>query len=259
MAKRTMAVILSLVLVMAGLPVFGNVEAKAASSSYEFCDDVFKYFIVDETEKYVAIMGFVDKRNYPTTNGLTLPSTVEYEDIEYTVTQILDNAFLNHSEIKGQLVLPEKLQIIEWGAFAYCTGLEGELILPASLASINSSAFEGDYKFTSLINKSTNLDYIGAYAFRYCFGLKGEFELPVCGIDERAFYGTRFDTLIIPEEYGTGWIGNTSLLTDKPWGKIVNKSDSLSLPIDYICDYYDYVDQSSGSTVNSIGKGTYIS
>ena len=73
MAKRTMAVILSIVLVLAGLPVFGNVEAKAAVSSDEFNDDVFKYYIIDEDEKTVAILGFAENRNYPTTNGLTLP------------------------------------------------------------------------------------------------------------------------------------------------------------------------------------------
>ena len=141
MAKRSIAVILSLVLALSGLPVFGNVEAKAAVGN-TFMEGIYMYYIYQDDDEghKVSLCCFLDDGyDYGAgLDGLKLPDTVLCDDNNtvYSVTKIGSQAFLAYRSIKGSLKLPNKLEEIGKAAFADCDGLTGKLILPDTLKII---------------------------------------------------------------------------------------------------------------------------
>ncbi|MCR4992792.1 MAG: hypothetical protein K6A45_07090, partial [Lachnospiraceae bacterium] len=76
MAKRSIAVILSLVLALSGLPVFASVETKAAVGDTFTVDGKAGYKILwdDDEKKYAELSWMEDTL----TDGVNLPDTVNY-------------------------------------------------------------------------------------------------------------------------------------------------------------------------------------
>ena len=106
-----------------------------------------------------------------------------------------------YSAIKGSLILPESLKIIEGGAFEYCSGLTGSLTIPNGVKVISNSTFK-DCGFTGNLTLPMGLEEIGDWAF--CFTkFKGELNIPstVISIGRAAFQDAEFNgTLILPKE-----------------------------------------------------------
>ena len=105
------------------------------------------------------------------------------------------------SSIKGNLVLPHNLELIEQSAFNDCSGLTGSLVIPNNVESIPSRAF---YRcgFTGTLTLPKGLVEIGESAF-YDTDFKGELNIPstVTTIGSSAFYSTLFNgTLVLPSE-----------------------------------------------------------
>lgn len=74
-----------------------------------------------------------------------------------------------------QVVLPDGLTSIGYGAFMYCYGLT-EVTLPDSVRRIENAAFSCCYNLKQ-INIPNHLESLGAQAFEYCVSLK-EIHLP---------------------------------------------------------------------------------
>ena len=249
MAKRSIAVILSLVLALSGLPVFGNVEAKA-EVGYAFNEGIYWYFIYQDDDEghKVTLSCFLDEGyDYGADlDGLELPDTAlyDYNNTVYSVTRISSLAFFAYRSIKGLLKLPNKLEEIGKEAFADCDGLTGKLILPDTLKIIGDSAFsaciglEGELVIPKNVNvigdgafamdnfssisfeDDSELTKIGKKAFAACYELEGKLVIPkkVSIIDDAAFeYCTGLTgDLIIPDnviEIGTSAFQNCSGFT----------------------------------------------
>ena len=105
------------------------------------------------------------------TGNITIPSTVTYNDVAYTVAAIGDDAFYNCSGLTGSLTIPNSVTEIEDYAFYYCYGFTGSLTIPNSVTYIGEGAFE-DCGFTGSLTIPNSVTEIGDYAFAYCTNLQ---------------------------------------------------------------------------------------
>lgn len=102
-------------------------------------------------------------------NYLVLPDRLEA--IDY-------NAFSECKYLVGSLVIPEGVKQIQGQAFLGCSNLDGTLTLPSTLETIEYNAFSGCSSLTGNLNLPEKLETIGDYAFSNCRGFYGELHLP---------------------------------------------------------------------------------
>ena len=94
-------------------------------------------------------------------------------------------AFEGCKNLTGSLVIPEGVTDVMAGAFVDCNAMSGTLSLPATLERIGNGwekywsggAFES-CGFTCELTLPNNVEYIGENAFMYCSHLYGELRLP---------------------------------------------------------------------------------
>lgn len=141
------------------------------------------YTILPEGNNTVALVSMDGKKNRYNDSHYTIPATVNYNGINYTVTELGKEAFCKSkvksvqlpstikkianlcffaSELKG-IKLNEGLEIIGNGAFDYCTSFTSAVLIPNSVKLIGSSAFYGtNIRELSVPN---NIQNIGENAF----------------------------------------------------------------------------------------------
>jgi hypothetical protein len=102
------------------------------------------------------------------TGDITIPSSVNYNSIDYTVNAIGHDAF-SLSETMSSVNLPGTIISIGTNAFRDCIGLN-TILLPSSLKTIEGYAFETSNKLTA-ISIPQSVSNIGDYAFDNCSGL----------------------------------------------------------------------------------------
>lgn len=143
--------------------------------------------------------------DFKNTDDIVIPSTVEYNGTTYDVTEIGNSAFLNHSELTGNIVFEENSNVTTIGgaAFSGCSGLTGDVNLPDSITIINVRAFTNCSGLNGTLTIPNEVKTIGSYAFSGCKNLKGSFELPanLTTLGDGAFAGcsSLAGTLTIPE------------------------------------------------------------
>ena len=74
---------------------------------------------------------------------ITIPNSIIYEDVEYKVTQIGDNAFGGCFELSS-VTIPESVTQIGQNAFQGCYNLSS-VTIPQSITTMRFSAFGGCY------------------------------------------------------------------------------------------------------------------
>ena len=176
----------------------GMGTAYAYDFSTTYSGKTFYFNIINSAQHYVEITSpgpfpySWDGYTKPTGN-ITLPSSVTYNGVNYTVTKIgvgafeycsgltgsltipytvtsiANYAFLNCSGFTGSLNLPTSVTTIGEYAFAY-TNFTGQLTIPTSVTTIGNNAFVGCVGFTSLLLNS-GITSIGNSAFKNCTGL----------------------------------------------------------------------------------------
>ena len=80
--------------------------------------------------------------------SITIPATVTYDGVSYSVTSIGDMAFYYCSSLTA-ITLPEGVTSIGYNAFGYCWSLTA-ITLPESVTSIGSQAFYDCYSLTAV-------------------------------------------------------------------------------------------------------------
>ena len=70
------------------------------------------------------------------TGTLTIPETVTYNGLTYSVTSIGYSAFYNCSGLTGNLVIPNSVTTIGKFAFSFCSGFTGNLVISNSVTTI---------------------------------------------------------------------------------------------------------------------------
>lgn len=120
-------------------------------SAHDFEVDGIYYNITSSTDKTVEVTyrgsasdSYSDEYSYHE----TIPSTVTYGGITYTVTAIGEWAFLSCKKVTG-VTLPNTITNINERAFYYCTNLS-DITLPTSVKTIGGYAFGHCESLTSI-------------------------------------------------------------------------------------------------------------
>ena len=112
----------------------------------------------------VEVVGYMGE---PT--SVSIPSIVQYNSQQYTVTSIGYEAF-RYCRSLTSVTIPNSVTSIGNDAFQYCSSLTS-ITIPNSVTSIGESAFVGCSSLTS-ITIPNSVTSIGEDAFAYCSSLK---------------------------------------------------------------------------------------
>ena len=133
--------------------------------------------------------------------SITIPATITYENVEYSVTSIEDRAFSECSSLTS-ITLPESVTSIGADAFFQCSSL-AYINIPKGVTEINCGAGGAFWGCSSLtaITLPEGLTSIGREAFLDCSSLKS-ITIPkaVTSIGEGAFSGCSSLTVIAVDE-----------------------------------------------------------
>lgn len=168
------------------------------------------------------------------TGTLTIPESVTYLGLSFSVTSIGRSAFFPSPGLTGDLIIPNSVITIEEmafdncmgftgtlsipnsvttigdHAFNFCTGFTGNLIIGNSVISIGDNAFSGCSGFTGNLILGNSVTTIGNSAFTLCSGFTGILTIPnsVTTIGNSAFSGCSgfIGDIVIPNSVTT--IGN---------------------------------------------------
>ena len=102
------------------------------------------------------------------TGSVTIPETVSFNNMTYSVTSIGAYAFMSCSGLTS-VTIPNSVTSIGWYAFAGCSSLTS-VTIGNSVTSIGWHAFSGCSGLTS-VTIPNSVTSIGASAFSYCSGL----------------------------------------------------------------------------------------
>lgn len=125
--------------------------------AYDFVVDGICYNIIDDNGlKSAQVTQGIERQ--PEYNGIvSIPATVTYQGVSYSVTSIDDLTFFDYDDLTS-VSLPNTITSIGNEAFQHCLNLTS-ITLPVSLTKIGSHAF-GECGFTSIyIPKNVNSIY----------------------------------------------------------------------------------------------------
>lgn len=194
---------------------------KIGDNAFSDCNSLTGSLIIPEGVIEIDYAAF---RSCTNLNGaLKLPSTLKTLGRMAGYTSYWDGPFKD-CKFVGELILPESLEVIGWGAFEGCRGLYGELHLPENLKEMGQAAFSGmvnmvgsieipqqitrieentfsNSGFNGTLTLHDGITSIGAGAFSGT-PLKGELHLPknLEVISDNSFNGCDFSgTLVLPK------------------------------------------------------------
>ena len=141
----------------------------ARSQSYDFKSDDLYYSIISNTSTVKVVKG-----NYSDLKSISIPKTVSYESVVYSVTTIDYYAFEGCSNLTS-IVIPESIKKIGAAAFSGCTSLKS-IVIPESVEGIGNSKYGSTFfdckNLESVTFNGSILEELDAGIFTGCNSLK---------------------------------------------------------------------------------------
>lgn len=212
--KKVARVVLSILV----LGVMGMTQLKA--QSYFVIEDL--YYQINGDGASATLIGPVDGTDIQ--GELSIPSSINYNEKDYTVTVIGKNSFISCERLTGHLAIPNTIISIGENAFLGCSGFTS-LDLGTSLDTIGPAAFYGCKGFTGSLTLPNSVRYIYYAAFYGCSGFTGSLTIgnSLARIEDAAFYKcSGFSSLTIGNSV-------TSIGTSAFWG-CSGLTGSLTIP-----------------------------
>ena len=141
------------------LSVFFSISA----SAYDVEVDGIYYNLISEGN-----VAEVTKGDNKYSGDITIPSSINVNEVEYPVTSIKKHAFSNCSSLTS-VTIPNSVTSIGYAAFYGCSGLTS-VTIPNSVTRIGNNAFSGCSGLTS-ITIPNSVTSIGSHTFYGCSGL----------------------------------------------------------------------------------------
>lgn len=156
--------------------------------SQVFTDNYISYVVTSTTSNTVKVY------SYDTAGGsdVTIPATVSYNSVTYSVTGIHQMSFMNKN--LTSVVLPSSLISIE--LFAFANNQLSSITIPDSVVSIAIAAFENN-QLTSA-NIPTSLSVIDDQVFRNNLLNTINFHNGITSIGQASFFGNQLTSITIP-------------------------------------------------------------
>ena len=162
--------------------------------------------------------------------NVIIPSSVNYNSKDYSVTSIGNNAFYDCSGLTS-IEIPNSVTSIGSGAFNGCSSLTS-IAIPNSVTSIGNNAFNWCSGLTS-VTIPNSVTSIGNNAFYDCSGLTS-IEIPnsVTSIGNGAFYGCSGLTSIIVDSNNTKYDSreNCNAIIEKETNKLIAGCMNTHIP-----------------------------
>ena len=166
--------------------------------------------IKNNTEKYGNIVvdynwdklegtgDYADKGEYEGKRQLVTTEMLNEALKDESITEIKNSAFLNCTQLEGELVIPSNVTSIGSSAFSSCSGLTN-IEIPNSVTSISNNVFYNCISLTN-VNIPNSVVSIGEQAFIGCSGLTSV-EIPnsVTSIGYSAFNSSGLTSIVIPD------------------------------------------------------------
>lgn len=111
-----------------------------SANAHDFEVDGIYYNVTSSVEPYTVEVTFKDSSTYYT-GDIVIPESVTYNEIQYSVTSIGDNAFISCSDLTS-VKIPNSVIEIGYAAFFCCYGLTS-IEIPNSVIKISESVFLG--------------------------------------------------------------------------------------------------------------------
>ncbi len=127
----------------------------ASIFAFDFSVDGIFYKIKENNSKVAVTTGSETGNSY--SGNVVIPSTVTYNNLTYSVTQIYPFAFASCHSVTS-IIIPNSVDSIEEGAFWGCIKLTS-LNIPASVKEIGSYSFVGDTILTEITVDAANAKY----------------------------------------------------------------------------------------------------
>ena len=174
--------------------VLGIVAATTLNAQTTFTVGVFNYE-VNPDGITVTVTGYDGSE----IQDLVIPTAVNYEGIDYAVTDIGSYSFFMKTNLTGSLTIPDGIITIGEAAFYRCTGITGTLTLGNTITVIGPMAFDNSGISGDLVIPNSVTE-VGHRAFCLCSNLTGTLTLPntMTLIDDYAFCSPFTGELVIP-------------------------------------------------------------
>ena len=157
------------------------------TAAFSGCSNLTGSLLIPEGVTEINKDAFYGCRSF--TGTLSLPSTLKRIGDIKGYTGYWDGPFRG-CQFVCELVLPDNLEIIGYGAFGDCPGLHGSIKLPSKLKYLGEGAFQEDPNLTGSITIPQGVTYIPENCFNNS-GFDGNLTLHdgITGIGIRAFSG----------------------------------------------------------------------
>ncbi len=147
--------------------IVNGMNAWSQTHDFKF-DDLYYKITSDTTVAVAAQYGGGSRTNYWNLTIANIPEKVSYNDTEYAVTKIDDDAFWLCKSLTS-VNIPYSITSIGKFAFLNCSELSS-VAIPNSVTSIGYDAFKGCSKLTS-VNIHSSVTNIGNGTFQNCSNL----------------------------------------------------------------------------------------